>query len=137
MTPAAQCHELGPLRILTVWLPLPEGWSKHTRVGTTKQGRRYLVPAAREYRAGVIAVVRPVLPRRPWFAADRHWYVSVVQYMAGRKFDDDQWIGGVRDDLCEAGLCEDDALARTSRLVTRDDGPPGVFVIATQEGWAP
>ncbi len=133
MTPAAYCNVVGPVKVLTAWLPLPDGWSKHSRVGVTRQGRRFLVPEAREYRAGVIQVVRPVLPRRPWFSHERPWFISFVQYMAGRLFDEDQWMGGLKDDLVEAGLVKDDSLARTSRLVTRDDGPPGIFVIATQE----
>ncbi len=131
--PAASCTQVGPVRVLLAWLPLPTGWNKHSRVSVTKQGRRYLIPEAREYRAGVVAIVRPVLPRRPWFDHTRPWFISYVQSMDGRAFDDDQWLGGVRDDLVEAGLVKDDSKARTSRLVTRDDGPAGVFVIASQE----
>ena len=132
MTPAAHAHTVGPVKVLTCWLPLPAGWNKHSRVGTTRQGRRFLTPEARAYRAVVVAAVRPVLPRRPWFAA-APWHISYVQLMDGARFDDDQWLGGLRDDLIEAGLAEDDSHARTSRLVTRATGPAGVFIVAAQE----
>jgi hypothetical protein len=55
--------------------------------------------------------------------------------MAGRRFDDDQWAKGIRDDLVEAGLTKDDAEARWSRIVTVPEGPAGIFLVASQEGW--
>ncbi len=134
MTLAAYCNVVGPVKVLTAWLPLPT-CNKHNRVGVTRTGKRYLVPEARAYRAEVIRVVRPVLPQRPWFKHDVPWFISYVQMMDGAKWDDDQFLGGLRDDLVEAGLVADDSKARTSRLVTRENGPPGIFLIAAQDSF--
>ena len=127
------CVQVGPVRVLSLWLPGLPAWNKHGRVKQTREGRRFLVPEARLTRAEIVAAVRPVLPARPWFDANADWFVSYVQFLDGAGFDDDQWLGGLRDDLIETGLVADDNRARTSRLVTRTKGPAGIFIIASQE----
>ncbi len=124
------------MRWLYLAAPWPDGWTKHSRVGTTRQGRRFLVPEARAYRALVIAAVRPVLPRRPWFDATRRWDYVYIEHTGGRDTDHDQHSGGVLDDVIEAGLAKDDGEARLSAHEFEREGPAGVWLYAWQRGHA-
>ena len=127
---------------MALWLPLPR-WDKNDRVGTVLRrtqrmvpGQKYLTPLGRDYRDGVVTLVRPALPRRPWFDKRRPWHISFVQYVGDQSADDDHYLSGVRDDICHAGLVENDSESRISRVVLERTEPKGIFVIASQEGWA-
>ena len=130
---------VGPVRILCVWLPLPT-WDKNSRTGVVlrntarmKAGRRFLAPVARDYRDLVTRLVRPALPARPWFDKRRPWHISLVQYIGDTAADADHFLSGILDDLCNAGLVENDSEAQVSRLVHVRQEPKGIYVIASQE----
>jgi hypothetical protein len=97
-------------RTLDGFLTFP-AWTKHDRTysmwvekpdGTKKFKGKWLTPLAKEYRAHVCGC-RLVYPgpiiRAPY----------VIDFLVfSKRFDCDQWSGGLTDDLVEAGFLEDD-----------------------------
>lgn len=132
-TYSARCVEVGPTRVMVAWLPWPEGWTKHDRISVMKTGRRFMIPAAREYRARVAAILAPALPDSPWYDASREWRYSMRFNALGQGTDHDQHMGGILDDLCKSGLCANDDHARWLLPEYEPSAEPvGVWVLTRQ-----
>jgi hypothetical protein len=129
----ARAEEIGPYKILVAYLPWPDGWTKHDRIGQTREGRRFLSKEARAYRAIVTHYVTPALPTSPWFDSTRDWRYSMLFLAGGKATDHDQHSGGILDDLVAAGLAKNDDNAYwLLPEYERTTEPAGVFVFTRQ-----
>ena len=139
--PRASATEEGGILRFEAWLPFPSH-DKNNRLAPNcirreskaEGGRLYfkpgvslwkLAPAAVQYRAGVAALVRPVLPRTPFFEPGVPWWLHFTQHGDG---DVDHYLAGVLDDLCAAGLAKSDrdCKRRVVDVVEEDNLMPSV-----------
>jgi len=109
-------------------------WTKHTRVNKTGQGRRFLIPPARLYRAQIVRVLGTALPECPWLRPGPwhlDFYLATASDLA-RDFD--QFQGGVTDDLIEGGLAKNDAECLGGALIRHPYAPRSLIFVVAREG---
>lgn len=110
--------------------PAAEGGRLYFKPGV---GLWKLGPKGVFYRATVAQLVRPALPRSPWFVKGIPWHLEFAQYGPG---DVDHYLAGLLDDMCAAGLASSDRDCKRRVVDVHDEENTllrRIEVIASQE----